>query len=259
MTIASRTETGRETRALPVHRPARGCSRRSWGLSSFCSWASPGPRRRRLRLPTVTRRTLPPRRGKTTTASRTQLPDASMVRADGARVRLRHEIDDGKPVILNFIFTTCTTICPVMTQTFAEIQSRLGEDSGGVRLVSVSIDPEQDTEARLAAYAKSSMRALIGLRHGYGGGQHLRSEGLRYVPRGQDEPLAGHVSPGGARATVGAARGLSRGQTRSCRSTDNFLRPSEGLRRGRFGGSRSPRTARGGALGCSPPRSRLPG
>jgi protein SCO1/2 len=84
-----------------------------------------------------------------------KMPEVTLVRADGAKVSLAKELDDGgKPVILNFIYTTCTAICPVMTQTFAEVQNRLGEDLGKVRMVSVSIDPEQDTPQRLKEYAK---------------------------------------------------------------------------------------------------------
>jgi protein SCO1/2 len=82
------------------------------------------------------------------------VPDVTLVRADGARVNFAHELDDGRPVLLDFIYTTCTTICPVMSQTFAEVQKRLGPDAAKVKMVSVSIDPEQDTPSRLAEYAK---------------------------------------------------------------------------------------------------------
>jgi protein SCO1 len=82
------------------------------------------------------------------------IPDLKLVRSDGARVTLAQELDDGRPVLLDFIYTTCTTICPVMTQTFAEVQKRLGADAAKVKMVSVSIDPEQDTPARLTEYAK---------------------------------------------------------------------------------------------------------
>jgi protein SCO1/2 len=83
-----------------------------------------------------------------------QVPDVGLVRSDGARVNLRRELDDGKPVILNFIFTTCAAVCPVMSQTFSQIEHRLGEARQRVHLMSVSIDPEEDTPARLRAYAK---------------------------------------------------------------------------------------------------------
>jgi protein SCO1/2 len=81
-------------------------------------------------------------------------PDVTLVRADGTHVKLSQEIDDGRPVLLDFIYTTCTTICPVLSQTFAEVQKRLGSDAGKVRMISVSIDPEEDTPARLAEYSR---------------------------------------------------------------------------------------------------------
>jgi protein SCO1 len=82
------------------------------------------------------------------------LPDVVAVRSDGERVSLPQEIDDGRPVILNFIFTTCPGICPIMSHTFSLFQDRLGPDRQRVHMVSISIDPEQDTPARLRAYAK---------------------------------------------------------------------------------------------------------
>ena len=82
------------------------------------------------------------------------VPEIPLVRADGTRVSLAQELNDGRPVLLDFIYTTCTTICPVMTQTFAEVQKRLGNDAAKVKMVSVSIDPEEDTPARLSEYAK---------------------------------------------------------------------------------------------------------
>jgi protein SCO1/2 len=83
------------------------------------------------------------------------IPDTiTLTRADGTRVNIAQELDEGRPVLLDFIYTTCTTICPVMSQTFAEVQKRLGADAAKIRMVSISIDPEQDTPARLTEYAK---------------------------------------------------------------------------------------------------------
>lgn len=82
------------------------------------------------------------------------VPDITLVRSDGARVNFAQELNDGHPVLLDFIYTTCTTICPVMSQTFAEVQKRLGADAAKIKMVSVSIDPEEDTPARLTEYAK---------------------------------------------------------------------------------------------------------
>lgn len=57
------------------------------------------------------------------------------------------------PIMLNFIFTTCTTICPILSATFSQLQAELGSDAKKVLLISVTIDPEQDTPERLKEYA----------------------------------------------------------------------------------------------------------
>jgi protein SCO1/2 len=82
------------------------------------------------------------------------LPQVSLIRQDGKTVSLSNELNDGRPVMLTFIYTTCTSICPVISQTFSQLQSELGSERDKVHLVSVSIDPEHDTPARLTEYAK---------------------------------------------------------------------------------------------------------
>ena len=42
----------------------------------------------------------------------------------------------------------------MMSQVFSQLQDLLGAGSSGVHMVSISIDPEEDTPARLRAYAK---------------------------------------------------------------------------------------------------------
>jgi protein SCO1/2 len=82
------------------------------------------------------------------------VPAVTLVRADGRRVSLPEELDDGRPVLVNFVFTTCSSICPLVSQTLAEFQRKLGTDVSSVHMVSISIDPEQDTPERLAEYAR---------------------------------------------------------------------------------------------------------
>lgn len=80
------------------------------------------------------------------------IPDVQLRDTEGAKVALRASLAD-KPVILNFIFTSCDTTCPVTSQTFSQVQEGLGSERSMVRMVSISIDPEQDTPAALKAYA----------------------------------------------------------------------------------------------------------
>jgi protein SCO1/2 len=81
------------------------------------------------------------------------LPAVMLVRDDGQTVSLKGELDDGRPVVMTFIYTTCTSICPVVSQTLSQLQSELGADRDKVHMVSISIDPEHDTPARLKDYA----------------------------------------------------------------------------------------------------------
>jgi len=81
------------------------------------------------------------------------IPDVKLLDPNRARVSLRSQLDD-KPVILNFIFTSCGAICPVMSTTFSQVQKALGPDRNAVRMVSISIDPDFDTPEALKIYAR---------------------------------------------------------------------------------------------------------
>lgn len=82
------------------------------------------------------------------------IPAVRLVRDDGEVVSLPDEMNDGRAVVLNFVFTTCTTICPLMSSVFSQFEHRLGADADEVHLMSISIDPEHDTPARLLEYAR---------------------------------------------------------------------------------------------------------
>jgi protein SCO1 len=84
-----------------------------------------------------------------------EIPTVQLVRDDGKVVSLPEEMNDGRPVVLNFIFTSCGSVCPLMSQVFSQFQQGLGTaDRDKVHLMSISIDPEEDTPARLRDYAK---------------------------------------------------------------------------------------------------------
>jgi len=82
------------------------------------------------------------------------VPDVVLVDQHGAKVRLKDFLQTDKPVVLDFIFGTCTTICPILSAGYVNLQNKLGPDSQSVRLVSVSIDPEHDTPKVLKDYLK---------------------------------------------------------------------------------------------------------
>jgi len=83
------------------------------------------------------------------------IPDVTLLAANGDEVSMGDLLAADKPVALNFIFTTCTTICPVMTATFAKMQRELDrEQLDHLQVVSISIDPEYDRPDVLRSYAK---------------------------------------------------------------------------------------------------------
>ena len=61
----------------------------------------------------------------------------------------------GKVIVLNFIFTTCTDVCPLFTAHLAELQRALkNESAGNLFLVSITTDPEVDSPKVLKSYAQ---------------------------------------------------------------------------------------------------------
>ncbi len=80
------------------------------------------------------------------------LGDVPLVDHLGRSTSLREALDTDMPVLVNFIFTSCTTVCPIMSAGFAQLHEGLGAERDRVRLVSISIDPETDTVAALRAY-----------------------------------------------------------------------------------------------------------
>ena len=84
----------------------------------------------------------------------TQIPDTTVYDQDGKKLRFYSDLVKGKTVAINFVFTTCTTICPPLTATFRRVQQELGEHVGrDVQLISISVDPTTDVPERLKAFS----------------------------------------------------------------------------------------------------------
>ena len=93
-----------------------------------------------------------------------RLPDARLVDQDGREVRLASDVLGQRVAVVSFVYTTCTTVCPVLSATMSQLQRRLeGRLGEKVLLVSITVDPQRDTPARLKEYS--------GL---HGAGEHWR-------------------------------------------------------------------------------------
>jgi protein SCO1/2 len=82
-----------------------------------------------------------------------RVPDVEVLDESGRRLHFYSDLVKGRVVAIQFIFTTCTTICPPMGATFAKVQSLAADRAGkDLRLISVSVDPLTDTPERLKAW-----------------------------------------------------------------------------------------------------------
>lgn len=81
-------------------------------------------------------------------------PEFALTSQDAAPVTLADF--RGKVVAVTFIFTMCTTTCPVLTPMMSFVQDQLGADFGAkIAFVSITVDPERDTPDVLKEYAQA--------------------------------------------------------------------------------------------------------
>jgi protein SCO1/2 len=86
--------------------------------------------------------------------ARYPVPSLALLDMQGNTVDISELLNTDQPIAVNFIFTSCTTICPIMSATFSQAQRQLGVDAKHIKWVSISIDPEHDTPEKLRAYAR---------------------------------------------------------------------------------------------------------
>jgi protein SCO1/2 len=80
------------------------------------------------------------------------LPAVPLVDQNGTHVSLAAL--KGKPVLVDFIYTSCPGPCSVLTSKLVGVAKDLGPKLGAqVRMVSISLDPENDTPKKLKDYA----------------------------------------------------------------------------------------------------------
>ena len=87
----------------------------------------------------------------TRTAVTVTVPDVTLIDQRGDEVSFVQAMSSDRPVFVEFIFATCTTICPVLSAGYASLQNKLDDDDA-VDLISITIDPEHDGPPELREY-----------------------------------------------------------------------------------------------------------
>ena len=111
-----------------------------------------------------------------------EIPDLAMVDQHGETVSTADLFATDRPVMVNFIFTTCTAICPMMTSIFQQVQTGLGDDAEEILMVSVSIDPEYAEEFRAGQqwrFLTGSLEDSIALQQAF---QAYRGDKMKHAP-----------------------------------------------------------------------------
>ncbi len=81
--------------------------------------------------------------------------DVQLVNQNGEKMRLYTDLLQGKTVIINSFFATCTGSCLPLSRNLQKVQEALGDRLGkDARIISISVDPAVDTPNALNAYAK---------------------------------------------------------------------------------------------------------
>ena len=91
----------------------------------------------------------------TESAAKKYFTDIVLVNQNGEKMRFYSDLLQGKVVIINSFFATCAGVCLPLNRNLEKVQTHLGARMGkDVHIISISVDPEVDTPARLKAYAK---------------------------------------------------------------------------------------------------------
>ena len=81
--------------------------------------------------------------------------DTRLLDQDGREVRFYTDALRGKIVLISFLYTSCTDICPILMSHLSDVQNSLGDRFGkDVFFVSISVDPVDDTPEELKKYAE---------------------------------------------------------------------------------------------------------
>jgi protein SCO1 len=96
-----------------------------------------------------------PERHRRTGKASDRFPNIALRTQDNRPVRFYDDLVKDRIVIINFMYTTCSDICPGTTQNLVDVyESLAGHVGRDMLMLSISIDPEVDTPDALTRYAE---------------------------------------------------------------------------------------------------------
>jgi protein SCO1 len=86
-----------------------------------------------------------------------RFPDVRLITHEGKTVRFYSDLLRNRIVLINMSYALCNNVCPPMTQNLLRVQQALGARVGrDIHMLTLSVLPEQDTPAEMAAYVRQN-------------------------------------------------------------------------------------------------------
>ncbi len=82
-----------------------------------------------------------------------QIPNFELTNQNNTQITWENSYR-GSVLVVNFIFTSCPDVCPLLTQQMAKIQNRILSAGATIKLLSISVDPENDRPHVLKDYGE---------------------------------------------------------------------------------------------------------
>ena len=120
-------------------------------------------------------------------------PDLPVVTQDGKTLHFYHDLIKGKIVVINFIYTSCSELCPIETARLAEVKDRLGDAVGrDIFFVSITVDPQHDTPEMLKAMADAFDATSPGWQFITGQPEDIKAISAKFGDRSGERGLSNH-------------------------------------------------------------------
>jgi protein SCO1 len=120
-------------------------------------------------------------------------PDAPVVTQDGKTLHFYDDLIKDKIVVVNFIYTSCSRLCPIETARLAEVKDRLGDAVGrSIFFVSMTVDPEHDTPDILKAFADAFDAKAPGWQFVTGRPEDIDAINAKFGDRSAESSLSSH-------------------------------------------------------------------
>lgn len=140
---------------------------------------------------------------------------------------------DGTITIASFVFTTCPSVCPVLSRRSEELQTSFMPRKDEVQLVAFSVDPENDTPAVLRAYRERYHADASIWRHVTGEADELNRVVVHgfHLSMGEERDAAGEILHSSHFVLVDAQRNIRGYYEADQDGTDDLVEAVEQLLR----------------------------